>query len=93
MSDSWPGEDAGPSIEVRVFVDGRMIHRERCESDEEAESVVAQWSEVEGSEFEVDDLSAHHHAGEILEPEPARPGEDDRRDAATATAGSAFPEE
>lgn len=79
MSDVWPEEkEERPCIEVRVFVDGRLVHEQRCESEEEASSVVERWSELEGSEFEVDDLSTRHRAGEILEPEPDGAGEDDR---------------
>lgn len=90
MTDEGRGRQSGPCIEVRVFVDGRMVHRQRCESDSEAESVVEQWSEVGGSEFEVDDLSAQHRAGEILEPEPTPPDDDDRREDAPAVADGPF---
>jgi hypothetical protein len=72
------GRDDTPTVEVRVLRDGELIHRELCESAEEASSVVAQWAEMEGVRCEVDDLSAHHHAGEILEPEPDNsPGDGD----------------
>jgi hypothetical protein len=60
--------DTTPSIEVTVYRDGEVIHRELCETDLDAEAVVEQWKEVEGTEFQVDDLSVHHRPTDILEP-------------------------
>jgi hypothetical protein len=57
-----------PTVEVRVYRDGTMIHRELCESTEAAADVVELWSEAEGVECVVDDLSVEHAAGQILEP-------------------------
>jgi hypothetical protein len=57
-----------PTVEVRVYRDGTLIHRELCESTETAADVVELWSEVEHVECVVDDLSVHHRQGEILEP-------------------------
>jgi hypothetical protein len=76
-------EDLGetPTIEVRVYRDGRLIERELCESDEQAALAVEAWQEVEGVECEIDDLSIRHRPGDILEPEPA---DVDRADYPTA---------
>ncbi|WP_340681401.1 hypothetical protein LCL61_21760 [Amycolatopsis coloradensis] len=61
----------GLTIEVRVHQDGRLLHRELCESDEEATAVVERWQELDGVTCEVDDLTTRHRAGDILEPEPS----------------------
>ena len=66
-----------PSIEVRVFRHGELIERHLCESDEEAAVLVEQWSEVEDVNCFVDDLSFHHRVGDVLEPEPAEPADED----------------
>jgi hypothetical protein len=60
-----------PTVEVRVLRDGELVHQELCETADDAALVVEHWSEMEGVECEVDDLSAHHRAGDVLEPEPA----------------------
>jgi hypothetical protein len=64
-----------PTVEVRMYRDGTMIHRELCESTEAAADIVELWSEVEGVECVVDDLSVEHRTGQILEP-----GEESTRD-------------
>jgi hypothetical protein len=48
--------DVAPTVEVRVFRDGRLVHRELCESDADAADVVARW-EGAGVTAEVDALS------------------------------------
>ena len=74
MSESpFVGQDETPSVEVRVFRYGELIHRELCTSEDQASSVADAWSELEGVECLVDDLSAGHKAGDILEPEPVEP--------------------
>lgn len=71
-------EREGPAgVEVRVFQHGHLVHLERCESEEEARNVVARWTEIDGTECEVDDLSVRHQLGEILEPETTEPAEDE----------------
>ncbi|MCZ7527210.1 MAG: hypothetical protein M5U14_13015 [Acidimicrobiia bacterium] len=59
-----------PTIEVTVYRHGEVIHRELVESEEAAAEVVERWTEEPGVECSVDDLSVHHEAGDILEPEP-----------------------
>lgn len=72
MSESRPADHGEtPTIEVRVYRDGRLVERELCESEELAALVVDAWLEIEGVECEVDDLSIRHRPGDILEPEPA----------------------
>ena len=63
--------DEAPTVEVRVFRHGELVHRELCESEEQASLVIDQWSELDGVECEVDDLSVRHRPGEILGPEQA----------------------
>lgn len=75
--DMFAEREERPAVEVRVFRYGELIQRVLCESVEEAASVVEHWSELDGTECEVDDLSVHHHLGDVLEPEPAEPGEDE----------------
>lgn len=48
-----------PTVEVRVWLHGELVHRELCESTAIASDVVAKWSETEGIECEVVDLSNH----------------------------------
>lgn len=70
MSDVLPTDlGESPTVEVRVFRFGELVHRQLCESEEEAAAVVDRWMELQGVECEVDDLSTHHRPGEILEPE------------------------
>lgn len=47
-----------------------------CESDEEASTVVGQWSDVENVYVRVDDLCAHHGPGDILGPNEFLMGDD-----------------
>jgi hypothetical protein len=42
-----------------------------CESEEEAAMAVEEWSEVDGVECEVDDLTFRHRPGDVSEPQPA----------------------
>ncbi len=60
--------DTPPTVEVTVYRDGQVIHRELCESELAAEAVVEQWKEVDGTEFVVDDLAVRHRPTDILEP-------------------------
>ena len=76
MSNVFEERDETPTIEVRVFRHGELVHRELCESEEQASLVVDEWSELDGIECEVDDLSVRHRPGDILEPEPAELLED-----------------
>lgn len=76
-TDVFEEREERPSVEVRVFRYGELVHQVRCESAEEAASVVEHWSELDGIECEVEDLSAHHRRGDVLEPEPATPEEDE----------------
>lgn len=66
-------EGETPTIEVRIYRDGRLIRRELCESEGEAALVVEHWDEVAGTECEVDDLSARHTSDQILAAEPPEP--------------------
>ncbi len=71
MSDSTSSEFGdGAAVEVIVFQHGAEIHRELCESTEQAATVVDLWSERDGVECQVDDLSIHHGPNDILEPSP-----------------------
>ncbi len=63
--------DEAPTVEVRVFRHGEFVHTELCESEEQAALVVEQWSELDGVQCEVDDLTVKHRPGDIFEPEPA----------------------
>lgn len=69
--------DAAPTIEVRVFRHGDLVHRELCESEEQAALVVEAWGELDGVECEVDDLSVRHRAGEVFEPDLAELRDED----------------
>ena len=70
MSDESLSErDEAPALEVRVFRQGTLVHRELVESEEQAALVVERWAELDGVRCEVDDLSIHHYPAEIVEPE------------------------
>lgn len=70
-----------PTIEVSVYRHGELVKRELCESEADAELVLATWAEIEDVTCQVDDLSYHHQPGDVLEPEPAAlPDEDDPGD-------------
>jgi len=70
MSDESLSErDEVPTLEVRVFRHGTLVHQELVESEEQAALVVDQWAELDGVRCEVGDLSIRHHPAEILEPE------------------------
>ena len=70
MSEVRP-QDIGetPTIEVRVYRRGELIHRELCESEEEAALAVQEWDDVEEVECEVEELSPHHPGPEPVERE------------------------
>lgn len=82
------GWGEAPTVEVRIFRDGELVHRQLCESVDEAAEVVDQWSEQEEITFEVDDLSARHRQGEILEPELAEGAAEEYREQAEVEARS-----
>ena len=72
MADVHPSElGDSPTVEVRVYREGALLQQELCGSEEEALAVVEAWSEHEGVECEVEDLSSRHRADQISEPEPA----------------------
>ncbi len=80
MSEVFEGRDEPPTIEVRVFRHGELVHTELCESEEQASLVIDEWAELDGVECEVDDLSVHHDPGQIMEPEPAELRDEDYSD-------------
>lgn len=71
--DPFGERDETPTIEVRVFRHGELVHRQLCESEEEAADVARAWTELDDTECEVEDLSARHQRGDVLEPEPPVP--------------------
>lgn len=71
MTDTALYDPSSPSIEVRVYRDGRLFARELCESEEDAEAFVERWSEEGNYTFTVDDLTYHHSAGDVLAPDAA----------------------
>ena len=62
-------DTGAPTIEVRIYRDGQLLVRKLCESEEEAATVVEQWSDVQNVYVLVDDLSVHHNPGDILAPD------------------------
>jgi hypothetical protein len=53
-------DTGAPTIEVRIYRDGRLLVRELCETKDEVATVVARWADVANVSVLVDDLSAHH---------------------------------
>ena len=75
MSDFVQPREATPTIVVRVYRHGALVAETLCESEEEAAATVDQWSEVDGVECEVDDLTFRHGPDDVFEPRPRhRPG-------------------
>jgi hypothetical protein len=70
VSDFVQNREASPTIEVRVYRYGTLVAQTLCESDEEAAIAVDEWSEVDGVECEVDDLTFRHRPGDVFEPQP-----------------------
>lgn len=74
MTEPLPQElGESSTVEVRVYRNGELTHRQLCESVEEAGAAVDAWSELQGVECEVDSLSVKDHPEEILEPSLAEP--------------------
>lgn len=61
-------DTGAPTIEVSIYRNDQFLVRELCESEEEAATVLEQWSDVENVYVLVDDLSEHHGPGDILAP-------------------------
>jgi hypothetical protein len=80
VSEVFEERDEAPTIEVRVFRHGELVHQELCESEAQAALVIDEWAELDGVACEVDDLSVHHRPGEILEPELAELQQEDYPD-------------
>lgn len=68
MSDLRPA-DIGetPTLELRVYRHGEMVHRQLCVTEAEAAAVVEAWEEEPGTACEVDDLSGPRHDLEARE--------------------------
>lgn len=49
--------DTAPTLEVLVFRNGDVVHRELCESEEQAAIVIEAWAELDGTTCEVRGLS------------------------------------
>jgi hypothetical protein len=82
MTEPFVPDELGvtPSIEVTVYRDGAVIHRELCETEAEATAVAEEWGELDAIECQIDDLSVHHRASDVLEPtESVLDDDDDRR--------------
>lgn len=58
MSEPRPAEfGETPTLEMRAYRNGELVHRELCASEAEAAALVEAWEEEPGTECEVDDLS------------------------------------
>jgi hypothetical protein len=67
MSEVQPQDVGGTrTLEVRVYRRGELIHRELCESEEQASLAVEEWGDLEEVVCDVEDLSPRH-----ADPEPA----------------------
>lgn len=81
--------DEAPTIEVRVWRHGELVHTELCESEEQASLILEEWEELDGVRCEVDDLSVRHRPGDILEPEAPEPAAEDYQEQAEQELGAA----
>ena len=59
-----------PTLTVRVYRDGVLLHSELCESEADAAAAVETWEQEANITCEVGDLSAQRHDVEDLELEP-----------------------
>jgi hypothetical protein len=62
-----PGEydTETPSLRVNVYQDGRLVAQLLCESADEAADAIAQWDDLEGIEYDMEDLAATHDASDV----------------------------
>ena len=56
-----------PTLEMRAYRRGELVHRELCASEAEAAALVEAWEEEPGIECEIDDLSVPRHDVEARE--------------------------
>ncbi len=54
-----------PITEVVVWRDGTVVHRELCESEQEAADIIAHWEELAGVVCEVVDLVTGRDEGAV----------------------------
>ena len=59
-----------PTLTVRVYRDGVLLHSELCESEADAAAAVETWEQEANITCEVGHLSAERHDVEDLELEP-----------------------
>jgi hypothetical protein len=59
-----------PTIEVRVYRDGRFIFSQMCESEEQTAEAVRGWEGIDGVVCEVDDITDGSRHGHVIEAEP-----------------------
>jgi hypothetical protein len=78
MSEIGLYDSGAPHIEVRVYEQDRLIARELCESDADADAVVDRWSQDGDFTFQVDDLSHGHGPDDVLGGEAVEPDEGER---------------
>jgi hypothetical protein len=81
MTEPFAPDELGttPTIEVTVYRDGALVHRQLCETESEAGEIAEQWSELENVECQIDDLSVQHQPTDVLEPTEGELTDDDRR--------------
>ena len=58
MTDLWTERDDLPAFEVRVLHTGDIVHRELCETTEQAALVADQWGDRQDTTVEIIDLRA-----------------------------------
>lgn len=78
MTDQGPiSSDETPTVEVRIFQHGEVVHTELAESEEEAALLVQQWMEFDGVSCEVHPLTATDPAADAAELDPLTAGDED----------------
>jgi hypothetical protein len=78
VSDIALYDSGAPHIEVRVYEQDRLIARELCESEDEADALVERWAQEGGFTFQIDDLSHDHSPDDVLAGESVEPADADR---------------
>ena len=66
MSESTMYDVGTPSLELRIYHDGRLIGTELCESEEDAAAAVDHWSDGSDVTFVVEDLTTPNEPEDAL---------------------------
>ena len=78
MSTATLYDTGAPTLEVRIYDQGRLLARQLCESEEDAGSVIERWQDVANLFVVADDAPSTSPPGDILEFDDPPAGSDER---------------